>query len=36
VILPHLNLFNRAFADVTPIAQLNADPASIIVELRQA
>lgn len=31
VILPHLNLFNRAYADVTPIAQLNADPASIIV-----
>lgn len=31
VILPHLNLFNRTYADVTPIAQLNADPASIIV-----
>ncbi len=31
VILPHLNLFNRTYADVTPIAQLNADPAAVIV-----
>ena len=31
VILPHLNLFNRTYNDVTPIAQLNADPAAIIV-----
>lgn len=31
VILPHLNLFNRNYSDVTPIAQLNADPASIVV-----
>ena len=31
VILPHLNLFNATYHDVTPIAQLNADPASVIV-----
>lgn len=31
VILPHLNLFNRTYEDVTPIAQLNADPASLVV-----
>jgi tripartite-type tricarboxylate transporter receptor subunit TctC len=31
VILPHLNLFHRNYGDVTPIAQLNADPAAIIV-----
>lgn len=31
VILPHLNLFNRTWEDVTPIAQLNADPAALVV-----
>jgi tripartite-type tricarboxylate transporter receptor subunit TctC len=31
VILPHLGLFNRTYDDVTPIAQLNADPASVVV-----
>ncbi len=31
VILPHLNLFNHTYNDITPIAQLNADPASIVV-----
>ena len=31
VILPHLNLFNRTYEDVTPIAQLNADPAALVV-----
>ncbi len=31
VILPHLNLFNATYHDVTPIAQLNADPASVVV-----
>lgn len=30
-ILPHLNLFNRTYEDVTPIAQLNADPAALVV-----
>ena len=31
VILPHLNLFNATYHDITPIAQLNADPASVVV-----
>ena len=31
VILPHLNLFNHTHHDVTPIAQLNADPAAVVV-----
>jgi len=31
VILPHLNLLNATYQDVTPIAQLNADPAAIVV-----
>ncbi len=31
VILPHLQLFNRTYEDVTPIAQLNADPAALVV-----
>lgn len=30
-ILPHLNLFNHTYKDIVPIAQLNADPAAIIV-----
>lgn len=31
VILPPLNLFNATYHDITPIAQLNADPASVVV-----
>ncbi len=35
-ILPHLNLFNHTYNDIIPIAQLNADPAAVIVRADSA